>query len=44
MTDFENYVERYYKKHGCSAEEAKKHTLVKEVQKYYNETNKGVVR
>ena len=44
MTDFEIYVERYCKKHRCSVEEAKKHALVKNVQKYYNETNKGVVR
>ena len=29
------YVERYCTKHGLTVEEAMKHELIKEVQKYY---------
>ena len=31
------YLEKYCEHHGCSVEEAKKHAMVREVEKYYNE-------
>lgn len=36
-TDFEEYVEKYCRKHGISKEEAKTHYLVKEYQKWKEE-------
>lgn len=43
MNDFEEFVARYSKKHEITPEEAKTHALVKEVQAYYEELNKGVI-
>lgn len=42
MNDFEEFVARYSKKHEITPEEAKTHALVKEVQAYYEERDKGV--
>lgn len=42
MNDFEEFVAKYSKKHEITPEEAKTHYLVKEVQAYYEERDKGV--
>ena len=36
-TDFEEYVEKYSRKHGITKEEAKMHYLVKEYQRWKEE-------
>lgn len=41
--DFNAYVERYCKKHQITPEEAKEHLLVKEVRKYYESEEGGLV-
>lgn len=35
MKRYNDYVERYCRKGGCTPEEAHTHALVKEVKKYY---------
>ena len=35
MTDFEHYLEGYCKKHECTEAEAKTHSIVKEIEEYY---------
>ena len=37
---FEEYLEKYCRKHKCSKEEAEKHLLVKDVKKYYEDSRK----
>lgn len=37
------YVEKYARKHDISDDEARKHALVKEVARYYDEEIKRVV-
>ena len=37
---FEEYLEKYCKKHGYSKEEAEKHVLVKNVKQYYEDSRK----
>lgn len=44
MSDFDIYLERYCNQYGYSKEKAMEHALIKEVQKYYEEVNKGVVK
>ena len=41
--DFDNYVDKFSKKHGLTHEEAKKEKIVKEVYEYYKETEKNVI-
>lgn len=43
MNDFEEFVKKYCKKHEITPEEAKTHALVKEVQAYYEERDRGVI-
>lgn len=45
MSDYEQYLEKYCKKHKISKEEAEKHALVKEVKKQYenNDTSTKTV-
>lgn len=43
MNDFEEFVAKYSKKHGITPEDAMTDMLVKEVQAYYEERNKGVI-
>ena len=40
-TDFQEYVERYCKKHKCTVEEALKHKVVEDVCEHYKEHNKS---
>lgn len=37
---FEEYLEKYCKKHGYRKEEAEKHVLVKNVKQYYEDSRK----
>ena len=37
IDDFKEYLERYSTKHKVTPEEAKRHKLVQEVKKYYEE-------
>lgn len=41
--DFEAYVKRYCKKHKITPEEAKEHALVKDVRKYYETEEGGLI-
>lgn len=36
MNEFEEYVQKYAEKHGISVEEAKRHAIVKNVEKSYS--------
>lgn len=38
MSDYEEYLERYCRKHKITKEEAESHALVKEIKKYYEES------
>lgn len=37
--DFEKYVSRYCEHYNINSESAKKHKIVQEVKKYYEDTN-----
>ena len=37
---FEEYLEKYCRKHGYSKEEAEKHALINEVKQYYEDSRK----
>lgn len=39
--DLDEYIERYCKKHKITPEEARKHQLVKDVAKYYEEIRRS---
>lgn len=41
--DYEDYITRYCKTYGYTLEQARKHALCREVEKYYNGKNKSAV-
>ena len=41
--DFDDYVDKFSKKHGLTHEEAKREKIVKEVYEYYKENEKDVI-
>ena len=42
MNEFEEYLEKYAKKHNISTEEARQHFLVKAVERYYKSNDKEI--
>lgn len=42
-SDYDEYITRYCRKHGCTPAEAKQHALCREAEKYYSGKNKSAV-
>ena len=43
MKQYEEYIARYCQAYGYTPEEAKKHALCREVEKYFSDKNKAAV-
>lgn len=43
MAEIDEYIKKYCVKHEISREEAEKHTIVKEIAKYYEDAKKGEI-